>query len=635
MKIFKKFALIATLAFALAFPTVTVTTAGAANYTTPATGYTQASDVPDKKVGNYVVNWGARGENCTFLSRYASAFYTGSYTFDTMSKYSGSTVRNNVPSSALYKNLQSLMKAKHSHETGYQETRFQYCYTDCLKGNTAQISSFYSGNMVSGDWDSGATWNREHTWPNSKGLEGSDENDIMMLRPTSVSENSSRSNTAYGESSGYYDPNGLGTNVRGDCARIFLYVYVRWGNTQYAWGASGVMESVDVLLDWMEEDPVDTWEMGRNDAVQSITGTRNVFVDYPEYAWLLFGEDVPANVSTPSGNGGTVSGGNTGSGSGNTGSDSGNTGTDSGNQGSGMTLTENTPYTMYIEQKTVDKTLYLTGEMDGKFLAMTSDKAKAANVYAEKVTGGYKFYVLDGSAKSYITLTEYQKNNGFYGANISYSATGSVFYYNQLGCWACDLANEIFFLGTHSEYETTSASSSYYMTAANMGTTQFPLLTELATTDGGNTGSGNQDGGNTGTGSGNQGSGNTGSDSGNQGSGNTGTGSGNQGSGNTGTGSDNQGSGNTGTGSENEEESGPCEHEYGEWVITKEPTATEKGSKTRECEKCGRVVTQSIPKVEDEEKPAEEGCNATLGGAFAGVSITACLGLCLLKKKKQ
>ena len=40
--------------------------------------------------------------------------------------------------------------------------------------------------------------------------------------------------------------------------------------------------------------------MGRNDSVQSITGVSNVFVDYPEYAWLLFGQEVPEMV-TPSG----------------------------------------------------------------------------------------------------------------------------------------------------------------------------------------------------------------------------------------------------------------------------------------------------------------------------------------------
>ncbi|MGM9599110.1 MAG: S-layer homology domain-containing protein, partial [Faecousia sp.] len=126
----------------------------------------------------------------------------------------------------------------------------------------------------------------------------------MMLRPTSVSENSSRGNTAYGESSGYYDPNSVsnGTlNLHGDVARLMLQHMMRWGNTSKMFGSSGVMESRAVLLKWMEEDPVDTWEMGRNDAVQAITGVRNVFVDYPELGFLLLGAEVPSGYSTPSG----------------------------------------------------------------------------------------------------------------------------------------------------------------------------------------------------------------------------------------------------------------------------------------------------------------------------------------------
>ena len=102
----------------------------------------------------------------------------------------------------------------------------------------------------------------------------------------------------------YYDPNkesGGKLNLHGDVARIMLYVYVRWGNTGMMWGSSGVIESRDVLLAWMEEDPVDTWELGRNDSVQSITGTRNVFVDYPELAFLMFGEEIPDDMPTPSG----------------------------------------------------------------------------------------------------------------------------------------------------------------------------------------------------------------------------------------------------------------------------------------------------------------------------------------------
>lgn len=274
--------------------------AGAANSssvikTTP-TGYTQASDVKYVQSGSYIANWGARGETCTFLSKYAQAYYTGSYTFENLASHAGGTSQGNAPQSDLYGTLKTFMNSTSTHQTSYDETKNQYKFTDCLRSDTTHISSFYSGKELSGTWDSGSTWNREHTWPNSK-LDAPAENDIMMLRPTWVQENSSRGNTAYGESGSYYDP---GVSTRGDCARIVLYVYVRWGATSRMWGTGGVMENMDVLLKWMEQDPVDTWEMGRNDAVQSITGVRNVFVDYPELAWLLFGKQVPASVSTPS-----------------------------------------------------------------------------------------------------------------------------------------------------------------------------------------------------------------------------------------------------------------------------------------------------------------------------------------------
>ena len=62
-----------------------------------------------------------------------------------------------------------------------------------------------------------------------------------------------------------------------------------------------VIENLDTLLAWCEMDPVDTWEMGRNDAVERIQGNRNVFIDYPEYAWLLFGKEIPTDMVTPSG----------------------------------------------------------------------------------------------------------------------------------------------------------------------------------------------------------------------------------------------------------------------------------------------------------------------------------------------
>ena len=270
---------------------------------------TKAATVNYVKDGTYVYNWGEREEEATFLSPMAEDFYEKyDVTYEELFAFAGGTGVSDAPSSALYRELQKLMKNAHTTITGYQETRPLYKYTDCENGG-GRISSFYSGDPIGPEWDGGSTWNREHTWPNSKGLNGSDENDIMMLRPTATSENGSRSNKAYGKSAGYYNPNsesGGAHDVRGDVSRIFLYIYVRWGNVNgngehAAWGSRGVIESLDVLLEWMEADPVDTWELGRNDAVQAITGTRNVFVDYPELAFALFGAEIPDDMTTPSG----------------------------------------------------------------------------------------------------------------------------------------------------------------------------------------------------------------------------------------------------------------------------------------------------------------------------------------------
>ena len=91
-------------------------------------------------------------------------------------------------------------------------------------------------------------------------------------------------------------------NVKGDVARICLYVYARYGGEiGQCSSITNVFQSVDVLLQWCALDPVDDWEMGRNDMVWAIQGNRNVFIDYPEYAWLIFDREIPADMATPSG----------------------------------------------------------------------------------------------------------------------------------------------------------------------------------------------------------------------------------------------------------------------------------------------------------------------------------------------
>lgn len=271
------------------------------------------------KYSNIIKNWGTREEVATFLSPNAEKFYSDT-TYEDLIAKDGSSNLTIVDTSALYIALNQLMKGAHKKTNSYEDTKTLMAFTDIQSNGVPsdKISAFYSGEEVGPDWDSGKTWNREHTWPNSKGGSkdsdggGTNEVDIMMIRPETSSNNSSRGNKAYGVSSAYYNPNLSDTyDVRGDAARTILYVYVRWGTEESEvlnnlWGSDGVFESKDVLLDWMEADPVDTWEMGRNDSVQSITGTRNVFIDYPELAFALFDEEIPSMV-TPSGNAGAES----------------------------------------------------------------------------------------------------------------------------------------------------------------------------------------------------------------------------------------------------------------------------------------------------------------------------------------
>ena len=443
--------------------------------------------------GKYLYNWGTRGTTATFLSPNAEAFYTSGNTYDVLSSYSGGTSASNANNSALYRELKELMTENHDHITNYNETRDLYKYTDCQNGG-GKISCFYTGKEIGPGWDGGATWNREHTWPNSKGLNGSDENDIMMLRPTDANTNSSRGNKAYGEGTGYYNPNSASNgqhNVHGDVARIVLYVYVRWGNTNL-WGTGGVIESLDILLEWMEEDPVDTWELGRNDAVEAITGTRNVFVDYPEFAFLLFGEDIPTDMDTPSGEASENCGHNNfGAGvvtaatctangytlytcktSGCNYSYKANTTAALGHSYTSGTctrcgaaepvapaeptfvteITPGTPYKLGLFSTAKSAEYYFTGTMSGYYGATDTDYTKGVDVYAEQTTGGYYLYFNNANGqKQYINLV---LSGTYYNFTFSSTATSVFVWDADKSSFHTTLADEICYIGTYDKYVT-------------------------------------------------------------------------------------------------------------------------------------------------------------------------------------
>ena len=238
-------------------------------------------------------NSGTRGEVCTSLAGTSvSSYYTGSYAFESLTGQSGSSLKSS---------LHDLMTNTHKTVTSYADCRDYVFQVDCEKNDTSHATTLYTNyHMTSSDWSPSWACNREHVWPQSLGggTTSGGGADLHHIRPAEAGVNSTRGNKPYGESSSkYYEP---ADHVKGAVARIVLYVYVRWGT---AWGADSlteVFESEEILLAWCELDPVDTWEMGRNEVVQRIQGNRNVFIDYPELAWLMLGEEVPSGMITPS-----------------------------------------------------------------------------------------------------------------------------------------------------------------------------------------------------------------------------------------------------------------------------------------------------------------------------------------------
>ncbi len=171
----------------------------------------------------------------------------------------------------------------------YDDLRTDLAKTDADPEVPGNIILMYTGKSVSAKWDSGKTWNREHVWAKSLGWfknEGAGA-DLHHIKPTNPSVNSSRGNKKFGSTtnSSYYEPR---DEVKGDIARIIFYLMVRYKESD-SYTFKSIAESKELLLSWNELDPVDTFEMNRNEVAYSIQGNRNPFIDHPECAILIWG----------------------------------------------------------------------------------------------------------------------------------------------------------------------------------------------------------------------------------------------------------------------------------------------------------------------------------------------------------
>lgn len=159
--------------------------------------------------------------------------------------------------------------------------------------NANNLILVYLGSSISGVWDSGATWNREHVWPQSLLGESASNgtvnvaSDLYNLMPADPGENSTRSNQPYSALVSGYEPR---DEVKGDVARALFYMMVMYDNLNLVNTAPGLYEMgyLDELIAWHIADPVSQFEIDRLEVIANAQNNRNPFVDYPHLVDLVF-----------------------------------------------------------------------------------------------------------------------------------------------------------------------------------------------------------------------------------------------------------------------------------------------------------------------------------------------------------
>lgn len=200
-------------------------------------------------------------------------------------------------------------------------------YPEKVNGKSI-VWDMYSDNWNTRDyWYYGGTYglNREHSvpkswWNSPSNVEAFEAGtDIIHLFPSDGKANSAKSNYPLGEVNtslsvkfdngvstvGYPSISGSGTNYvfepddeyKGDFARVYFYMATCYQD--YTWKYTYMFNNSsyltlnqyarNILLSWHRNDPVSQKERDRNDAVFTIQGNRNPFVDDPNLAEYIWG----------------------------------------------------------------------------------------------------------------------------------------------------------------------------------------------------------------------------------------------------------------------------------------------------------------------------------------------------------
>ncbi len=203
-------------------------------------------------------------------------------------------------------NLKMALKtrlAQGYNSLGYNTARDNMYATIDNRGG--DVTCVYTARTATFNTRAGANtngFNTEHTFP--QGFFNQNEpmrSDIHALFPTDATANSTRSNHPFGIVSNPSNvlPGGskYGSSTfeprdphKGACARAMMYFVIRYQD--YANHFSG---QENILRQWHKGFPVGNIEVARNDAIATLQGNRNPFVDYPQLE-----ERITSFVSTSS-----------------------------------------------------------------------------------------------------------------------------------------------------------------------------------------------------------------------------------------------------------------------------------------------------------------------------------------------
>ena len=212
--------------------------------------------------------------------------------------------------------------------SGTNATWWGFYQTDRIAETNECINRYSSSKFyfsTSNPYNSISGMNIEHSFPKSwwGGSKNRAYKDLYNLYPSDASANSDKSNYPMGvvtsvshEEEGY-DKVGKGTidgqsnqwcwepgdQYKGDFSRSYMYMATSYQDLTWQ-GTQGLQQlqndtwptlkqwAYTLYLQWIIDDPVDELEIARNNAVNSIQGNRNLFVDYPYLAEYIWGDSI-------------------------------------------------------------------------------------------------------------------------------------------------------------------------------------------------------------------------------------------------------------------------------------------------------------------------------------------------------